>query len=152
MPIKGLTDKKTKYKDLTKNRTVLYVTVVPFWYSRSFDDACFFFYVSSCAIHNFTSDLLAYSQNSAYRKAWFKTKLLFKEKIGQIWRWTNQICLSLSTNTITYRPQSIWGNETRIYCNCMDHQITAWARWPNISAYKMYFPTNLYLGQPLRWR
>lgn len=40
-----------------------------------------FFYVSSCAIHNFTSDLLAYSQNSAYRKAWFKTKLLFKEKI-----------------------------------------------------------------------
>lgn len=44
----------------------------------------FFFYVSSCVIHNFTSDLLAYSQNSAYRKAWFKTKLLFKEKIGQI--------------------------------------------------------------------
>lgn len=50
------------------------------------------------------------------------------------------------------RPQSIWGNETRIYCKCMDHQITAWARWPNIFAYKMYFPTNLYLGQPLRWR
>lgn len=44
MPIKGLIDKKTKYKNLAKNRTVLYVTVVSFWYSRSSDDVCWVFF------------------------------------------------------------------------------------------------------------
>lgn len=152
MPIKGLIDKKTKYKDLTKNRTVLYVTVVPFWYSRSFDDAWFFFtlvvvlFIISQAICLLTVRILLTEKPGLKLNCFLKKKLdrFEGEQIKYAWVFPQIQLLN--------RPQSIWGNETRIYCNCMDHQITAWARWPNISAYKMYFPTNLYLGQPLRWR
>lgn len=153
MPIKGLIDKKTKYKDLTKNRTVLYVTVVPFWYSRSFDDACFFFFtlvvvlfITSLAICLLTVRILLTEKPGLKLNCFLKKKLdrFEGEQIKYAWVFPQIQLLN--------RPQSIWGNETRIYCKCMDHQITAWARWPNISAYKMYFPTNLYLGQPLRWR
>lgn len=152
MPIKGLIDKKTKYKDLTKNRTVLYVTVVPFWYSRSFDDACFFFtlvvvlFIISLAICLLTVRILLTEKPGLKLNCFLKKKLdrFEGEQIKYAWVFPQIQLLN--------RPQSIWGNETRIYCNCMDHQITAWARWPNISAYKMYFPTDLYLGQPLRWR
>lgn len=153
MPIKGLIDKKTKYKDLTKNRTVLYVTVVPFWYSRSFDDACFFFFtlvvvlfITSLAICLLTVRILLTEKPGLKLNCFLKKKLdrFEGEQIKYAWVFPQIQLLN--------RPQSIWGNETRIYSKCMDHQITAWARWPNISAYKMYFPTNLYLGQPLRWR
>lgn len=153
MPIKGLIDKKTKYKVLTKNRTVLYVTVVPFWYSRSFDDACFFFFtlvvvlfITSLAICLLTVRILLTEKPGLKLNCFLKKKLdrFEGEQIKYAWVFPQIQLLN--------RPQIIWGNETRIYCKCMDHQITAWARWPNISAYKMYFPTNLYLGQPLRWR
>lgn len=149
MPIKGLIDKKTKYKNLAKNRTVLYVTVVSFWYSRSSDDVCwFFFLLQQLCYSQFHQRFACFSQNSAYRKAWFKTKLLFKER--------NRTYLKVNKSNML---------ESFLKCNYLidpkvleemkhGYTVNAWitklARWANISAYKMYFPTNLYLGQPSR--
>lgn len=85
MPIKGLIDKKTKYKNLAKNRTVLYVTVVSFCYSRSSDDVCWvFFYFSSYAIHSFTSDLLASVRILLTEKPGLKLNCFLKKEIGHI--------------------------------------------------------------------